>query len=121
MKYYLLIYWDTSKTPQFTPEQQQEVFQAWLDYTAETKAAGVYVANDGLRPVSDATTVRVRSGKTLITDGPFAETHEHFGGYYALDCKDLDEALAWATKLAGLISVADLGSIEVRPNWQTQG
>ncbi len=117
MKYYLLIYWKAGETPQYTPEQQQAVFQAWQDYEAEAKAAGVYLANDGLRPVADATTVRVRSGKTLVTDGPFAETHEQFGGYYLLNCKDLDEALAWATRLAGLLSVADYGSIEVRPTW----
>jgi hypothetical protein len=121
MKYYLLIYWNTAQTPQYTPEQQRAVAQAWQDYTAEAKAAGVYLSNDGLRPVTDATTVRVRNGKTLITDGPFAETHEQFGGYFFLNCKDLDEALAWAAKLAGLASVSDYGSIEVRPNWQAKG
>ena len=117
MKYYLLIYWNASPPPQTTPEQQQAIFQAWQDYETQLKAAGVYLANDGLRPVTDATTVRVRNGKTLITDGPFAETHETFGGYFLLNCKDLDEALAWATKLAGLLSVADYGSIEIRPTW----
>ena len=117
MKYYLLIYWKTGETPQPTPEQQRAVFQAWQDYEAELKAAGVYLSNDGLRPVTDATTVRVRNGKTLITDGPFAETHEQFGGYYLLNCKDLDDALAWATKLAGIVSVAEYASIEVRPTW----
>jgi hypothetical protein len=62
-------------------------------------------------PVTDATTVRVRNGKTLITDGPFAETHEQLGGYYLLDCKDLDEAIGWAA----MIPSAKYGSIEVRP------
>jgi hypothetical protein len=117
MKYYLLMYSNADKAPQYTPEQQREVYQAWQDYEKELKAAGVFLANDGLRPIADATTVRVRDGKTLITDGPFAETHEQFGGYYLLNCKDLDEALAWASKLAGLLSVADIGSVEVRPTW----
>jgi len=117
MKYYLLMYWNASEIPQNTPEQQRAVFQAWQDYEMEVKAAGVYLSSDGLRPVTDATTVRVRNGKTLITDGPFAETHEAFGGYFLLNCKDLDEALTWAAKLAGLISVANYGSIEVRPTW----
>ena len=117
MKYYLLIYGNPAEAPQYAPEQQRAVVQAWQDYETEAKAAGVYISSDGLRPVTDATTVRVRNGKTLITDGPFAETHEQFGGYFFLNCKDLDEALAWAAKLAGLVSVADYGSIEVRPTW----
>jgi hypothetical protein len=61
--------------------------------------------------VADATTVRVRNGETLTTDGPFAETHEQLGGYYLLDCKDLDEAIAWAEKFP----TAKYGSIEIRP------
>lgn len=117
MKYYLLIYANAAEAPQYTPEQQRAVVQAWQDYEAEAKAVGVYISSDGLRPVTDATTVRVRNAKPLITDGPFAETHEQFGGYFLLNCKDLDEALAWATKLAGLVSVAEYGSIEVRPTW----
>jgi len=79
----------------------------------EMKAAGVLVSNNGLSPVATATTVRVREGKALITDGPFAETHEQLGGFFLLDCKDLDEALSWAAKIPS----ASLGSIEVRPLW----
>jgi hypothetical protein len=71
------------------------------------------VANDGLQPVTTATTVRVRNGKSLITDGPFAETHEQFGGYSVLECDDLDEAIRWAEK----IPTAKYGSIEIRPLW----
>jgi hypothetical protein len=111
MKYMLLIYGDQTEMPVFTPEQRQAAMQGWVAFEAEARAAGVLVANDGLSPVSDATTVRVRGGKTLIADGPFAETHEQLGGYYMLDCKDLDEALAWAAKLPG----AKYGTIEVRP------
>ena len=65
----------------------------------EAEAAGVLLSNNGLSPVADATTVRVRNGKTLTTDGPFAETHEQLGGYYLFDCKDLDEAIGWAAKI----------------------
>ena len=72
--------------------------------------------NNGLAPIATATTVRVRDGKTLTTDGPFAETHEQFGGYFMLDCADLDEALGWAAK----ISHAKYGSVEVRPLWSEQ-
>jgi hypothetical protein len=117
MKYYLLIYGNTTEAPQYTPDEQRAVVQAWQGYEAEAKAAGVYLSSDGLRPVTDATTVRIRNGRTLITDGPFAETHEQFGGYFLLNCQDLDEALAWAAKLAGVVSVSEYGTIEVRPTW----
>lgn len=110
MKYMLLMYFDETKAPQ-TAEEQQAVAQAWYAFGTEATAAGVLLANDGLSPVADATTLRVRDGKTLIADGPFAETHEQLGGYYLLDCKDLDEALNWAAKIPS----ARYGSIEVRP------
>ena len=71
------------------------------------------VSSSGLSSVANATTVRVRDGKTLTTDGPFAETHEQLGGYFLLDCKDLDEAIGWAAK----IPTAEYGSIEIRPLW----
>src|SRR5258708_3217115 len=116
MKYMLLLYWDASQTPQYTPERQRAELQAWQDYEAEAKAAGVLVSNNGLAPVSAATTVRVRNGKTLTTDGPFAETHEQLGGFFLMDCKDLDDAIAWAAKIPSARS----GSIEVRPLWNNQ-
>jgi hypothetical protein len=111
MKYMLLIYNNQSEAPQFTPEEQQANAQAWFAFSAEAQAAGVLLYNDGLAPITSATTVRVRDGKTLITDGPFAETHEQLGGYYMFECKDLDEAISWAAKNPG----AKYGSIEVRP------
>lgn len=111
MKYMMLIYNNASEAPEYTPEQQQAVAQAWYAFGNEAKAAGVLLSNNGLAPVSDATTVRVRNGKTLTADGPFAETHEQLGGYYILDCKDLDEAIGWAAKIPG----AKYGTIEVRP------
>ena len=110
MKYMLLMYANESKAPQ-TPEEYQAAAQAWYAFGEEARAAGVLLSNNGLSPIADATTVRVREGKTLITDGPFAETHEQLGGYYLLDCQDLDEAMRWAEK----IPTAKYGSIEIRP------
>jgi hypothetical protein len=114
MKYILLDYANTSAAPEYTPEQARAAIQAWLDYVTEAQAAGVLVTSEALRPVTDATTVRVRSGKTVTSDGPFAETHEQLGGIFTLNCKDLDEAIRWAAKLPG----AKYGSIEVRPVWE---
>ncbi len=113
MKYMLLMYASDSFVPE-TPEGQQAVArEVWFDLMKEMKAAGVLISQNGLSPVTNATTVRVREGKTLITDGPFAETHEQLGGFFLLDCKDLDEALRWAEK----IPHAKYGSVEVRPLW----
>jgi hypothetical protein len=113
MKYMLLMYADESVELK-TPEAQQDVaLPVWIALMEEMKAAGVLISNNGLSPVANATTVRVREGKTLITDGPFAETHEQLGGFFLLECKDLDEALRWAEK----IPHAKYGSVEVRPLW----
>jgi hypothetical protein len=115
MKYMLLMYANEAETPHYTPEETPEEYQAiareWYAFETEVKAAGVWDSFNGLTSVTDATSLRVRNGKSLITDGPFAETHEQLGGYYVLDCKDLDEALAWAAK----IPIARYGTIEVRP------
>ena len=111
MKYMLLIYANYSELPELTPEERQAAFQEWMSLTAEMQAAGVLLANHGLLPVADATTVRVRNDKALIADGPFAETHEQLGGFYLVECKDLDEALGWAAKIPS----AKQGTIEVRP------
>jgi hypothetical protein len=113
MKYMLLMYANESAVPE-TPEDQQAVAPpVWFALMEEMKAAGVLLSNNGLSPVANATTVRIREGKTLITDGPFAETHEQLGGFFLLECKDLDEALRWAEK----IPHAKYGSVEVRPLW----
>jgi hypothetical protein len=110
MKYMLLMYANESDAPQ-TPEEYQAVANDWYSFGEEAKAAGVLLSNNGLDLIATATTVRVRDNKTLITDGPFAETHEQLAGYYLLDCKDLDEAIHWAER----IPTARYGSIEVRP------
>jgi len=111
MKYMLLIYASESEKPNYSPEEQKAAAQAWYAVLQEAQTAGVWVSNHGLCPVTDATTLRIRDGKTLIVDGPFAETHEQLGGYYLFDCKDIDEALRWAAK----VPAAQYGSIEVRP------
>ena len=111
MKYMLLLY--TAETHQFTPEEQQAVMRDWGAFNKEIAAAGVMLASGGLLPIANATTVRVRDGKTLTADGPFAETHEQLGGFVQVDCKDLDEALGWAAK----IPHARYGCVEVRPMW----
>ena len=112
MKYLLLMYANESTAPK-TPEEYQVASQTWNAFSQEILAAGVVLSNSGLSPVATATTIRVRDSKSLITDGPFAETHEQLGGYYLLECKDLDEAIGWAEK----IPTAKYGSIEVRPLW----
>jgi hypothetical protein len=84
-----------------------------MDFTKSIVQAGNFKAGDRLKPVSSASTVRVRNGKTAITDGPFAETREQLGGYYLIEAKNLDEATAIAARIPG----ARFGSIEVRPVW----
>src|SRR5215213_4695383 len=100
MKYMLLMYADESKGPQ-TPAEQQAIAPAWSGLAEEMKAAGVWLASSGLSPIASATTVRVREGKTLTTDGPFAETHEQLGGYYLVEAKNLDEAITIAARIPG--------------------
>jgi hypothetical protein len=112
MKYMLLFYANESEGPQ-TPEEGEAIAQTWYALLKEAKDAGVLLDNNGFKPVADATTVRLRDGKTLITDGPFAETHEQLGGFFLVDCKDLDEAIRWAKK----IPHASYGSVEIRPLW----
>ena len=111
MKYLLTIYTDESGFADVTPEQVQQVMAAYEAFGREVTEAGVMLGGEGLQPTSTATTVRVRDGERLLTDGPFAETKEQLGGFYVLDCKDLDEALGWAAKIPG----AQQGAVEVRP------
>ena len=113
MKYMLLMYANEFDCAGNSRRQEAVSQTVWFALMKEMKAAGVLLSNNGLSPVANATTVRVREGKTLITDGPFAETHEQLGGFFLLECKDLDEALRWAEK----IPHAKYGSVEVRPLW----
>jgi hypothetical protein len=111
MKYLLTIYGDESGWNDVTPEQAEQTTAAYMAFGEEAQKAGVLLGGEGLQPSSTATTVRVRNGETLTTDGPFAETREQLGGYYLLDCKDLDEAIGYAARIPG----AQSGSVEVRP------
>jgi hypothetical protein len=111
MRYLMLIYSSEWDSPDRDPEEMQAVMNEWTNYTADLLKRGVSDNGEALEPVSTATTVRVRGGETLTTDGPFAETNEVLGGYYLLNCKDLDEAIQIATQCPA----ARDGSIELRP------
>ena len=111
MKYLLTIYQDESGFGNVSPEEGKAVMDAYYAFGQEVSEAGAFLAGEGLQPTATATTVRVRDGERLLTDGPFAETKEALGGFYLLECKDLDEALDWAAKIPG----AQQGSVEVRP------
>lgn len=97
MKYMLLMYASDSEGPS-TPEEQEAVQATWAAPLKDMKTAGVLESTGGL-PAGNATTIRVRDGKALTTGGPFIETHEQLGGYFLLNCEDLDEAIAWAAKI----------------------
>ena len=111
MQYLLLIY-DPEKAWQTMPEaERNQLHGEYMKLTDDIKASGHYRAGDALQPTHTATTVRVRDGKTTITDGPFAETREQLGGYYMIEAKNLDEAITIASRVPS----AKVGSIEVRP------
>jgi hypothetical protein len=114
MQYLLLIYGNEAATKNATQADRDLMFRAYGEFTQRIIKSGNMKAGDALQPTATATTVRVRDGKTLTTDGPFAETKEQLGGYYLVEAKDLDEA----TKLAAGIPGAQHGSIEVRPVMQ---
>jgi hypothetical protein len=88
--------------------------EAYNAFTREVNERGVMRGGEALLPTTSATTVRVRDGETIVQDGPYAETKEALGGYYLLDCRDLDEAIELAAKIPG----ATRGAIEVRPIWE---
>ncbi len=106
MKYMLLIYGNEGQL-----DASDTDIKPWIEYTEALQESGCYITGAGLLPTETATTVRVRDGETVTLDGPFAETKEQLGGYYLVDCKDLDEALGWAAK----IPTVHKGSVEVRP------
>ena len=111
MKYAMLIYTDQAQDAELSPDEMNAVMGAYYGFTNEVKEKNIHLAGEALHPTDSATTVRVRDGKTLTTDGPFAETKEQLGGFYLLDCKDLDEAIEYAAKIPG----AAHGSVEIRP------
>jgi hypothetical protein len=114
MQYLMLIYSSEAEAVNATPAEQQTVMDEYWAFTNEIHEKGLHVGGEALQPTSTATTVRVREGKIMTTDGPFAETKEQLGGYYLLNCENLDQAIEYAAKIPG----ARYGSIEVRPIWE---
>src|SRR3954454_21166403 len=111
MRYMLLIFSEPGAGPAAGTPDAQEEFGRWFSYSDELQKAGVMVAGGPLQDGGNATSVRVRNGEQLVTDGPFAETKEHLGGYYLIDVPDLDTAVAWAAKMPNIA----YGTVEVRP------
>lgn len=111
MKYLLMIYGDEAADLRRPQAEIDAEMQQYFVFTEEVQKANVFVGGEALHPTTTATTVRVRGGKITTTDGPFAETREQLGGYYLLECKDLDEAIQWAAK----IPHASIASVEIRP------
>ena len=115
MKYMLIIYNDESADGSATPEQMGQLFGGYMAFTDEIKKKGIYVAGDPLQPTSTSTTLRqAAGGKAMTTDGPYAETKEQLGGYYIVNCPNLDEALGCAKQICGLHTFSAV-SVEVRP------
>lgn len=114
MKYMLLVYMNEQA---MTDEEREHCYVESAQLTQELNANGQYLAASPLHSVSTATSVRVREGKRLVTDGPFAETREQLGGFYIVEAKDLDEAISIAER----IPPARLGTIEIRPVLEISG
>jgi hypothetical protein len=110
MEYLALIYADEKAWETFSEEDQAAAYAQYMAFGQAAREAGVLVAGEELGPTRDATTVRVRDGQTLVTDGPYAEVKEALGGYYLLECRSLDEAVEWAARIPG----AEHGAVEVR-------
>ncbi len=111
MRYVLLIYGSEEASARMTQEERAALMEAHAAFANEALKRGLLTGGEPLQPTSTATTVRVRNGKTLITDGPFAETKEQLAGTYVLNCRDLDEAIEMAVKIPDVLN----GSIEIRP------
>ena len=111
MKYICLGYVDPNKFASASEAEMHAMIDSCCAYDDELRANGHFKGGEGLQPSGAATTVQVRDGETITSDGPFAETREQLGGYYLLECRDLDEAIGWATRVPGV----GAGAIEVRP------
>jgi len=114
MRYLCLIYDTESNMGKMPKEQSDAILGEYFAFTEGIRKSGHHIGGEALLPTQSATTVRVRNGKVSTTDGPFAETKEQLGGFYLVDCKDLDEAIEVASRIPG----AQHGSIEVRPIWE---
>jgi hypothetical protein len=114
MRYMLLIYSKETEMTQISQEESDRITTAHWAVMEETSKQGIFRGAEPLRPTTTATTVRIQGNKPLITDGPFAETKEQLAGYYILDCKDLDEAISWASKIPTACQGGE-GCVEIRP------
>jgi hypothetical protein len=114
MRYLMMICTSETEDAKATPEESAASFGEYGQLMEELAASGSMLGGERLHPTTTATTVRVRDGETLTTDGPFAETKEQIGGYFLVDCKDIDHAIELAAKIPG----ARHGSVEVRPIWE---
>ena len=114
MRYLLMICTDESAMMAASPEEGATMSAEYAEFGAEMSTRGVLQGGERLYPTTSATTVQVRNGEVLTLDGPFAETKEQMGGYYVVDCENLDEAIEVAAKIPGAL----VGSIEVRPIWE---
>lgn len=111
MQYLLLIYQSEAEWDSMSEADRRKIYGEYMEVVQDLRSQGKYVGGHQLQPVATATTARIRKGKKLITDGPFAETREQLGGYFLVEARDLDEALSIAARIPGARS----GSIEVRP------
>jgi len=114
MRYALLICTEDKRQAEMSEEEAGAQMAGYMAFGDEMGARGVLQGGERLRPAATATTVRVREGDVLTSDGPFAETKEQLAGFYLVECKDLDEAIEVASRIPG----ATHGSIEVRPVWE---
>jgi hypothetical protein len=117
MQYMLLIYDDEKVWANFSEAERAAIFGEYGTYTQGLRDSGAFVAGDPLQPTTSATSVRVRDGEQLVTDGPFAETKEQLGGYYVVEAESIDEAIEHAAKIPS----ARYGTIEVRPVLAMEG
>jgi hypothetical protein len=111
MQFLTLIYADETGWDSLTAEEKEGAYDQYRAFADDARAAGVMAGGNELGPTRDATTVRVRSDETLVTDGPYAEVKEALGGYFLLECDSLDDAIDWAARIPG----ANHGAVEVRP------
>lgn len=120
MKYMALIYADERAVATANEQQKRELFAGFMKFTEDVKKAGQYQTGAPLEASSTATTIRVSGGKTVATDGPYAESKEQLAGYYILDCADLDQAMDLASRICRLYHHPDV-AVEVRPVRQMPG
>src|SRR5204862_6118314 len=115
MKYMLLIYHDEHRWSELGESERQQIYGEYRKLREELQSGGQFLNGSQLQPVTTATSIRVRDGKELVTDGPFAETHEQLGGYFLIDVNNVDEAVAVAKQIPS----ARTGTVEVRPLVET--